>query len=391
MAERLAKRNRPTKSINNAYEQWSKGGWGCILTGNIQVDVNHLGDRFDLALQDEHTKDERLLAEWKTYAAVCQRYGTPAIAQICHPGRQSMRRAGRRGVFASTIAPSAVPMNVGNRLRDRITSQVIWSKPREMTRADIEDAIGRFVNTARVMSDAGFSGVELHGAHGYLIDQFMGSMTNRRTDEYGGSPERRARLVLDILTRIRKVVPKTFCIGIKLNSADHSTADFEEIMIQIKLLVDAGLDFMEISGGSYEDPRMVGYPVTINVPKSESAAAREAFFFEFARTVRAQHPSLVLMLTGGFRTRAGMEAAIRDNACDLVGIGRPATVDPKFPLLLLDEKIASENAALPLKMVPLPFYATILPRNLVGAGAETTYYADQIRRLAEGLATFAPR
>ncbi|CEJ62877.1 hypothetical protein PMG11_11362 [Penicillium brasilianum] len=389
MAERLAKSNRPNKTVNNVYEQWSEGGWGCILTGNIQVDINHLGDHFDVA-HAEHTRDKALVTEWKSYAAACQKHGTPAIAQISHPGRQSMRGAGQRGMFASTIAPSVVPMNVGTSLMDRITSRVIWPNPREMTRADIDQVIERFVNTARLMSDSGFSGVELHGAHGYLIDQFLGRKTNLRTDEYGGTPKKRARLVLDILTRIRNVVPQTFCVGIKLNSVDHSTADFEETMVQIKLLVDAGLDFMEISGGSYEDPRMVGYPVSTKAPKSDRTVAREAFFFEFAKAVRAQHPSLVLMLTGGFRTRSGMEAAIRDNACDLVGIGRPATVDPKFPLLLLDENIPNERAALPLKLVPLPFYATILPRNLVGAGAETTYYASQIGRLAEGLATSAP-
>lgn len=135
------------------------------------MDINHLGDRFDLALQYEGNEEKAMLAEWKNYAAVCQRHGTPAIAQICHPGRQSMRRAGRRGMFVSTVAPSAIPMNVGSRLRDRIASRMIWSKPREMTQAEIDDTIGRFVNTARLMSDAGFSGVELHGAHGYLIGE----------------------------------------------------------------------------------------------------------------------------------------------------------------------------------------------------------------------------
>lgn len=128
---------------------------------------------------------------------------------------------------------------------------------------------------------------------------------------------------------------------------------------------------MEISGGTYEDPQMMGYPASEILVKSERTAAREAFFLEFAKEVRQRHPELVLMLTGGFRSRAGAEAAIRDGACDLVGIARPAAVDPKFPLLLLDEGVEDEKAVLPLNKVPPPFYARFLPRNLIGAGAES--------------------
>jgi hypothetical protein len=146
-------------------------------------------------------------------------------------------------------------------------------------------------------------------------------------------------------------------------------------MTQIALLVSAGLDFLEISGGTYEDPQMMGYPKSsFNAQgnaKSARTAAREAFFLEFAHTVRERHPELVLMLTGGFRTRAGAEAAINDGACDLVGIARPAAVDPKFPLLLLDEQVPDEKAVLMLEKAPVPWYANWLPRNLIGAGAES--------------------
>lgn len=147
-------------------------------------------------------------------------------------------------------------------------------------------------------------------------------------------------------------------------------------MTQIALLVDAGIDFLEISGGTYEDPQMMGYPVsaTPTPPKSERTAAREAFFLEFAKEVRKRHPDLVLMLTGGFRSRAGAEAAIVDGACDLVGIGRPAAVDPKFPLLLLDESVSDEKAVLPLEKVPTPFYTRFIPRALIGAGAESVSF-----------------
>ncbi|OQE41854.1 hypothetical protein PENCOP_c004G04224 [Penicillium coprophilum] len=395
MAEMIAKTNQPTNTLADAYGQWSDGGWGSILTGNVQVDVNHMGSPFDPALHNEY-KDSKtnsaLVAQWKVYADACQKHGTPAIAQICHPGRQSFRVAGHRGMFAQTLAPSAVPMSVGDSYFQSMIACMVWSKPKEMTTQDIERVIRQFVDTARLMADAGFSGIELHGAHGYLIDQFLNSKTNLRTDAYGGTPEKRARFILEILSQTRKVVPATFAIGIKLNSADHSSATFEETMTQIALLAEAGIDFMEISGGSYEDPKMMGYGKAnaAAAPKSSRTAAREAFFLEFSKEVRQRHPGLVLMLTGGFRTRAGAEAAIRDNACDLVGIGRPAAIDPKFPRLLLDESVGDDEAQMPLNKAPVPWYTRFLPLHLIGAGAESTYYATQIQRLGKGIVAIAP-
>ena len=136
---------------------------------------------------------------------------------------------------------------------------------------------------------------------------------------------------------------------------------------------------MEISGGTYESPAMMGYPnsspeAKAAPVKSERTAAREAFFIELAKTVRERHPELILMLTGGFRTRAGCVAAIEDGACDLVGIGRPAAIEPAFPLLLLDEDVKDEKAVMPLKKVPVPWYAGFLPKNLIGAGAESVSF-----------------
>lgn len=145
-------------------------------------------------------------------------------------------------------------------------------------------------------------------------------------------------------------------------------------MTQIQLLVDAGIDFMEISGGSYEDPLMMqGDTEQIPVEKSARTAAREAFFLEFAQEVRKRHEDLVLMLTGGFRSRVGAESAIRDGACDLVGIGRPAVVCPGFAGLLLDEGVSDKEAVVRLNKVGVPWYARLfmLSGNLVGAGAET--------------------
>ncbi|PLN76046.1 FMN-linked oxidoreductase [Aspergillus taichungensis] len=398
MAELMAGSDHvPTPNMLEVYNQWGQGGWGGVLTGNVQVDVNHLGTPFDPALTNEYTGKENnpdLVAAWSKYAEACQQHGCPSVVQIVHPGRQSLRIAGRRGIFGSTIAPSAIPVRLGDSYLEQLISKITFPYPREMTQADIDSVSRKFVDTARLMADSGFSGIELHGAHGYLIDQFLNPKTNHRTDAYGGTAEKRAKFVLDIIAATRKVVPPTFCIGIKLNSADHSSATFEDTMTQIGLLVDAGIDFLEVSGGTYEDPSMMmgqqqkAQPT--QQPKSARTAAREAFFLEFAHETRTRFPSLVLMLTGGFRTRAGALAAIRDNACDLIGIGRPSAVDPKLPLRMLDESVADEEAGLPLVNVPVPFYVRMLPARSVGGGLESGYYANQIQRIGKGLKTYAP-
>lgn len=171
MAEQMAKSNHPDPLIE-PYEKWSSGGWGSILTGNVQVDINHLGSPADPALHGEYRgsdSESELVAQWKKYADASQKHGTPTLVQICHPGRQSFRGAGRRGLFGATIAPSAVPIHVGDSYIDRIVAALAWTKPREMTAAEVQGVISQFVDTTRLMADAGFSGVELHGAHGYLV------------------------------------------------------------------------------------------------------------------------------------------------------------------------------------------------------------------------------
>jgi 2,4-dienoyl-CoA reductase-like NADH-dependent reductase (Old Yellow Enzyme family) len=124
-----------------------------------------------------------------------------------------------------------------------------------MTVAEILDIQDRFVKTAVLVADAGFDGIELHGAHGYLLSQFLSPKTNRRTDEYGGSAKKRAKIVVDIIKAIRKAVPPSFTVGIKFNSVDHQSSQaLEECLEHLRLITDSGIDFLEISGGSYEEP-----------------------------------------------------------------------------------------------------------------------------------------
>ncbi|KJK66066.1 OYElike2FMN [Aspergillus parasiticus SU-1] len=381
----------PDQKFTRAYGEWGKGRWGALLTGNIQVDPRNLGNYYDLATRESAPREDQLNA-WKQYAAACQEQGTPAIAQICHPGRQSPRGAGERGIFGTPIAPSPVPLKIGEGCAATILRNIAFGVPKEMTVSDIKQVVQQFVNSARFLAECGFAGVELHAAHGYLLSQFLSPKSNIRHDKYGGSPEARARIVLEIIKETRAVVPENFCIGLKLNSADHSASDFEDTMKQIGLFAESGIDFLEVSGGTYEDPTMMGRGLKEEIASEtvQRTAAREAFFFDFAKETRRRFPGLILMLTGGFRSRQGIQAALKGGACDIVGIGRPAVVCPNFPELIMDDKYTDDEAKVILGKVPTPLWARIFQIRVLGGGAETQFYAGQIKRMATGYATHAP-
>lgn len=222
--------------------------------GNVQVDVQYLGQAYDTALNETIPRD-KLLNAWKSWAAACNRSGTPTLMQLNHPGRQSAIGAGRRGYLAKSLAPSAVPLQIGPGVVQRFFSWLVFGTPKEMTSDDIKEAIRQFAAAARLAYDAGFAGIELHAAHGYLLAQFLSSTVNHRSDSYGGSPVARAKLIVDIVAAIRAEVPSTFCVGVKLNSVDHQSAsELSDCIEQLHAIAAAGVDFIEISGGSYENP-----------------------------------------------------------------------------------------------------------------------------------------
>ncbi|KFY16822.1 hypothetical protein V492_01062 [Pseudogymnoascus sp. VKM F-4246] len=400
MAENLAPDHIPSAELIKAYEEWSDGDWGMVMTGNIMVSDTHMGNDKDVAISsDKSAQASKVLQDtWKHWADTCQRHGTPTVVQLCHPGRQSPPGTGNRGFFEKTVAPSPVKMDLGPSIMDRLTATLVFGTPREMTVDEISGdggLVDQFVAAAKQCYDAGFKGVQIHAAHGYLLAQFLSPKSNRRTDEFGGSPAKRAEIVLRIFRAVRNATSKDFCIGIKMNSVDVGSSDsLADTMEQIKLVADCGIDFIEISGGTYENPEMLADPGTDSAPKVPSTAAagktfqRESFFLEFAKTVRETFPDLVLMVTGGFRTRLGMEYALKSGGCDLIGIGRPAAVVPKLPkeIIFNTSEVPDEKADVSLARLEIPLYVRTLGVKLVGAGVQTTYYASQIGRMGRGLA-----
>lgn len=142
-------------------------------------------------------------------------------------------------------------------------------------------------------------------------------------------------------------------------------------MQQIRKIIDAGIDFIEVSGGSFEDPRMFAVGSEKSTVKPDRTIKREAYFLDFARAIRERFPDVILMVTGGFRSLAGMHAALADNACDLIGIARPAAVDPGWAHKLLEVEIRGEQTEMRLNKVKVGWLLSKIPVGAVGAGAES--------------------
>jgi len=304
----------PGHEIKTLYRRWADNGAGLTITGNVMVDRRHIGEPGNVVVEDERHLDD--LIEW---AEIVKSHGSVGLVQINHPGRQTPR-----SLVAHPVAPSAVkvPGMAGT-----------FAAPRELTNAEIDDIIARYATTARIVTKAGFDGVQIHGAHGYLVSQFLSPLANQRTDAWGGTPERRMRFVLEVAAAMRAEIGDK-ALTIKLNSADFQRGGFseDESLEVVGALVEAGIDLLEVSGGTYSSAAMLGVDPTVR----ESTRTREAYFLDYALRVRAAHPDLPLMLTGGFRTADAMNEAVASGAIDIVGLGRPLTLEPDVPGALLD-------------------------------------------------------
>ncbi|KAL1603741.1 hypothetical protein SLS60_005331 [Paraconiothyrium brasiliense] len=389
MAESLAdKDNDPSDKYITLYDTWSSGGWGAVITGEMEVSTIYMGHPNNINCKPSPsaaTKDK-----WERWALAARQNDTPALVQLVHPGRQSPAGCGNRSFFAKAVAPSAVPVILGNGVSDYVLSKLLFGTPRAMTVEEIHEAVQQFAAAAKLCHECGFIGVQIHAAHGFLLTQFLSSKTNTRTDSYGGTPSNRARIVIEVIRAIRAAVPPTFCIGVKLNSADIGGHEsLGESLEQVGLIVAEGIDFLEISGGTIENMRMsAGDAPSV---KSERTIHREAFFLDYARSVRSHYPNVLLMVTGGFRSRKGMQAALDSGACDLIGLGRPSAIWPRLAKeVLLNEDMKDEDARCDLRFVRGNWFVRNLGPKIVGAGVDVLYYAGQIARMAEGKGTCPP-
>ncbi|BBM82594.1 NADH:flavin oxidoreductase/NADH oxidase family protein [Candidatus Uabimicrobium amorphum] len=299
----------PTARHFKLYETWAQGGTGLLFTGNVMVDSRYMGEPGNVVVEDDEHMDA--LRVWAKSGTA---NGTQLWMQINHPGKQIPNF-----LCKEPVAPSAIPLALP-----------MFNKPRALTGEEIRDTIRRFAKTAAIAKEAGFTGVQIHGAHGYLVSQFLSPLHNERQDEWGGSLENRMRFLVEIYQAMRESVGEKFPISIKLNSADFQRGGFseEESLQVIEKISQMGMDLIEVSGGTYEAQAMTGKK------KKESTKQREAYFLEFAEKVR-EITDVPIAVTGGFRTAKGMAEAIASNKVDLVGLARPLAVFTDIPNRIL--------------------------------------------------------
>lgn len=359
MSDALAdpRTNLPCERHNTVYARWAKGGVGLLITGNVMVDRMALEATRNVALEptDAAKKNgtRNHLAAFAAWAQACELDGSVALVQLSHAGRQTAR-----AVTSTPKSASARPLDIPG-----VPASYI-GKPIAMTLDEVADVRDRFVAAAEYCQRAGFHGVQVHAAHGYLLCQFLSPLGNDRTDDYGGSPENRMRLLREVIAGVRAATGPGFVVSVKINSSDFKDggATPEDALAVLQMLEAEGADLVEVSGGSYENPAMTGRGMPIT-------GDSEAYFFEFAKQAR-KHVRIPIMLTGGFRSRRAMDAALALGACDVVGLARPLCLEPELPRALLSdpgarsrEPKAGEN----------------------GARLRSQWYTAQIGRMADGL------
>lgn len=309
MEENLATQEQvPGIELFNLYSRWAQGGVGLIVTGNVMVDHLAMTGPGGLALEANTP-----LKAFKELADLAKQNNTKILMQINHPGRQVFKKMGGK-----VLSPSNIALNMGKH-------SSMFTQPKAMTNEDIQDVINRFVITAKHAEEAGYDGVEVHAAHGYLLAQFLSPLTNKRTDQWGGSLVNRARLLIDVIKAIRQSSDKTFTVAVKLNSADFQRGGFdvEDAEKVVQMLTPLAVDLVELSGGSYEAPAMQGRTA------DNRTLAREAYFLEFAERI-AKTTSIPVMTTGGI-CKAATATQVVDSGVALVGMASALALSPDLP------------------------------------------------------------
>lgn len=352
MSETLGNQaHQPTERHVKLYETWARGGSGIVVTGNVMVDRTALGEPGNVVIEDE--RDLNNLRKW---ANAGSQNGTELWMQINHPGKQSPRSLSKE-----PVAPSAVPLKeYSNRL---------FSPPRALTTEEVKELVKKYIKTASVAKKAGFKGVQIHGAHGYLVSQFLSSHDNQRKDQYGGSLTNRIRFLMEIYTGMREELGPEFSISVKLNASDFSSDGFteEESLHVAQTLASAGIDLIEISGGNYENPRMF---------KETEEDNEDIFFIDYAEKLKAS-VDIPVVVTGGFRSVESMEEALRKDKTSMIGLARPLVLYPDLPDQTAKGKRQKINTP------RLTTGSSFLDKK-VGSLMGISYYEHQIARLSEG-------
>ncbi len=309
MEENLADASQgPSADLMRLYQAWAEGGVGLLLSGNVMIDRHAMTGPGGVVLEDDSQLDK-----FRQWARIGRTKGAQFWLQINHPGRQMQANLGQ-----PTVAPSTVALDMGSLSK-------LFPVPKALDEREIAELIQRFVRTAELAEQADFTGVQIHAAHGYLLSQFLSPLSNKRIDRWGGTLENRARFLLEVVKAVRTRVSPSFCVAVKLNSADFQRGGFDaaDAKCVVEMLNELPVDLVELSGGSYEAPAMQGQS------RDGRTLAREAYFLEFAREIVAT-ARMPLMVTGGIRRLPVVEQVLESGVA-VAGIASALAIEPALP------------------------------------------------------------
>lgn len=331
----------PTNDQIRLYERWAKGGLALSIVGEVQG-TPHFAEKPGNLILNSHSDREQL----ERLATAGATDNALLWLQLGHAG-------------AMADAPISTPKGPSALELPGLTCAAL-------SLHEIHALPAEFARTASLAKELGFGGVELHAAHGFLLNQFLSPLFNKRADAYGGSLQNRMRLLLEVIGAVRKAVGPEYPVGIKLNATDQLEGGFaeDESLEVVAAINKTGIDLIDISGGTY-------FP---GAASSSDRAGSGPYFLDFAKRARAK-TNIPLMVTGGFKTLAQAENAIADGTADVVGLARALVVDPELPSFWLSGQRAEPQ----------------FPRfKNPPEGGVTAWYTMQITEHAKGEAALSP-
>jgi 2,4-dienoyl-CoA reductase-like NADH-dependent reductase (Old Yellow Enzyme family) len=363
MTEHLATGDgAPSWRLIEAYRRFAVSGAALIISGNVMVNGWSLEAPRNVVIEDE-----RHMPQLRQWAATTSGTDARLILQLSLSGRQTQRGLALAGRRQDVATASAVPLTIGGPL---------FKPPRALTDPEIRQIIAQFTSAARIAAEAGFAGVQIHAAHGYLLSQFLSPLVNQRTDQWGSSVQNRMRMLIEVLRAVKSLTPEAFLLTVKMNVSDFQSGGFDadDALIVAQALENEGVHLIEFSGGTYESSAMID-----GGPARDQSGAPEPYFLAYAQRF-ARELTVPVMLSGGFRSRTAMIDAVESGAADVIGLARPIAVEPDFPRRILDgttevslakpQKVGNKN----------------IDDLLSGA-----WYQEQIARLGRGKPTLPSR
>lgn len=303
----------PNEVVARYHERKAQGGWGLVFTEDLGVTRD--------AGSDPHVgslwTDEQIPA-WAGLVARVHACGAKMGAQIYHAGRERALAA----YDTQPVAPSAV------------ADPAMGYVPRELTIDEIRELVRAFGQAARRAKEAGFDIVEIHGAHGYLVNEFMSPFANKRTDEYGGTPENRMRFALEIVASVREAVGPDFPVSFRMNSCDYVPGGITlaDAVLQARMLEEAGIDVLHVSQGVFTSKQHI-------IPPSYLP---HMAYVDNARAIR-RAVGVPVIAVGRYNDVCEAESSLRDGACDFVAMARASLADPDLPIKAEAGRLADIN------------------------------------------------